>query len=154
MHGQGAQRYDVVRIGVNGRLDTIQAAVLLAKLEVFEDELRARERLAGRYDARLSKSVTTPQRVAGAQSAWAQYSILTDRRDELQTKLKAAGVPTAIYYPLPMHLQPAYIAHGKGKGSLPVSERLSTQILALPMHPYLSDADFEKVCSAVEAALT
>ncbi len=153
VHGQGAQRYDVVRIGVNGRLDTIQAAVLLAKLEVFEDELRARERLASRYDARLSKLITTPARVAGAQSAWAQYSILTDRRDELQAKLKAAGVPTAIYYPLPMHLQPAYAAHGKGKGSLPVSERLATQILALPMHPYLNEADFETVCSSIHAAL-
>jgi len=153
VHGQGAQRYDVVRIGVNGRLDTLQAAVLLAKLEVFEDELRARERLASRYDARLPKSVITPQRVAGAQSAWAQYSILCERRDELQAKLKAQGVPTAIYYPLPMHLQPAYIAYGKGKGSLPVSERLSKQILALPMHPYLSNADFEEICSSVERAL-
>lgn len=153
VHGQGAQRYDVVRIGVNGRLDTLQAAILLAKLEVFDDELRARERLASRYDAHLPKSITTPQRVTGAQSAWAQYSILCNKRDELQSKLKAAGVPTAIYYPLPMHLQPAYLAHGKGKGSLPVSERLATQILALPMHPYLSDADFEKVCSSIAAAL-
>lgn len=152
VHGQGAQRYDVVRIGVNGRLDTIQAAVLLAKLEVFDDELRAREHLASRYDAQLPKSVTTPRRVAGAQSAWAQYSILCSRRDELQSKLKAQGVPTAIYYPLPMHLQPAYIEHGKGKGSLPVSERLSKEILALPMHPYLSDENFEKVCASVEAA--
>jgi UDP-2-acetamido-2-deoxy-ribo-hexuluronate aminotransferase len=152
-HGEGSNRYEIVRIGVNGRLDTLQAAVLLAKLEIFEDELRARERLALQYDACLSKIVVTPKRVPHSVSAWAQYSILCDRRDGLAAALKQAGIPTAIHYPRPMHLQPAYQKFGNGPGSLPVSERHSKRILSLPMHPYLDEAAVDRICSAIESAL-
>ena len=104
-HGKGGEKYDIVRIGVNGRLDTIQAAVLLAKLTKFEDELRARDELSQFYDSHLADLVEIPFRHNDRQSAWAQYGILLDNRDGVAEKLKAEGVPTAIYYPRPMHLQ-------------------------------------------------
>ena len=154
-HGEGTTRYEVLRTGMNGRLDTLQAAVLLAKLTVFEAELEARERIARRYDARLSGAVQTPMRVAGAISAWAIYAILlADRsaRDALQARLRDAGVPTAIYYPLPLHHQPAYRAHHDGC-ALPVSEQLAGRILALPIHPDLSEGDVDQVCAAILGAL-
>ncbi|MBT6276093.1 MAG: DegT/DnrJ/EryC1/StrS family aminotransferase [Chromatiales bacterium] len=152
-HGKGAGKYDIVRVGLNGRLDTLQAAVLLAKLEVFDDELIARERVARHYDARLSGLVQLPGRNNGSQSAWAQYTIQTEGRDELATALKANGVPTAIYYPVPMHLQSAYQAYGDGQGSVPVAESLCSRVLSLPMHPYLDDATIDQVCDAVESTL-
>ncbi len=152
-HGKGAGKYDIVRIGINGRLDTIQAAVLLPKLAVFESELEARERLADHYDARLASAVTTPRREAGKSSAWAQYSILLDDRDAVQGALAEAGVPSAIYYPMPMHLQPAYAAHGRGVGSLPISEGLSKRILSLPMHPYMDEATADRICDTLLAAV-
>lgn len=152
-HGKGDDKYDIVRVGVNGRLDTLQAAILLAKLPAFRDELAAREAVARRYDALLADLVTVPLRHPGAQSAWAQYSILTPRRDLLADRLKAAGIPTAVYYPRPMHLQPAYSRFGGGPGSLPVSERLANEILSLPMHPYLDGETAERICGAIRTAL-
>ncbi len=152
-HGQGTGGYDIVRIGLNGRLDTLQAAILLPKLAVFANELEARTRLADHYDRRLSDSVTTPARQAGKSSAWAQYSILLNDRDRVQKALGEAGVPSAIYYPLPMHLQPAYAPYGNGEGSLPVSEALSKRILSLPMHPYMDDATADRICDTVLAAV-
>ncbi len=152
-HGKGTGKYDIVRIGLNGRLDTLQAAILLPKLAVFANELEARTRLADHYDRRLSDSVTTPVRQAGKSSAWAQYSILLDDRDRVQKALGEAGVPSAIYYPLPMHLQPAYTPYGNGEGSLPVSEALSKRILSLPMHPYMDDATADRICDTVLAAV-
>lgn len=152
-HGEGSGRYDIVRIGVNGRLDTLQAAILLPKLGVFQNELDARERLANHYDARLSEAVTTPLREAGKSSAWAQYSVLVDERDRVTKALAEAGIPSAIYYPLPMHLQPAYADCGDGEGSLPVSERLSRHIFSLPMHPYMEDEVADRICDAVLAAV-
>jgi len=152
MHGAGGDRYDIVRIGTNARLDTLQAAVLLAKLEVFADEIEARERVARGYDRLLDSRVVRPPRHADALSAWAQYCILLDGRDAVAKALAADGIPTAIYYPRPMHLQTAYARFGRGPGSLPVSERLSTRILALPMHPYLDDATVERIAGAVNAA--
>ena len=140
VHGQGPVQYDVERIGINGRLDSLQAAVLLAKLPAFADELTARNKLADFYDSRLSNIVSTPLRVDGCTSSWAQYSILVDDRDGVRGRLQEAGVPSAIYYPKPMHLQPAYVAHGGGAGSLPVSEELCGRIMSLPMHGYM-DAD-------------
>jgi len=153
VHGKGTGKYDIVRVGLNGRLDTLQAAILLPKLSVFARELEARERLACHYDASLSAAVTTPQRESGKRSAWAQYSVLLDERDAVQKALSEAGVPSAIYYPLPMHLQPAYQQYGRGEGSLPVSESLSKRILSLPMHPYMDDATADRICDAVLAAV-
>lgn len=152
-HGKGDDKYDIVRVGLNGRLDTLQAAILLAKLPSFQNELAAREALANRYDAGLSGVVTTPKRIEGHRSAWAQYSVLTGQRDQVAAKLKAAGIPTAIYYPRPMHLQPAYEAFGQGIGSLPVSERLSHDILSLPFHPFMPDDVADRIIAAVRSAV-
>ena len=154
-HGEGTTRYQVLRTGMNGRLDTMQAAVLLAKLEVFDDELAVRERIAGVYDRRLGNAVITPARVSDSASAWAVYSVLLPigaDRTRVQTALREAGVPTAIYYPLPLHRQPAYAVHHDG-AALPVSDDLSARILALPIHPDLSIADAERVCDALVQAL-
>jgi dTDP-4-amino-4,6-dideoxygalactose transaminase len=154
-HGEGTTRYEVLRTGMNGRLDSIQAAVLLAKMTVFADELAIRERVARYYDSRLGNAVTTPARVADSTSAWAIYAILlpdTATRDHVQTSLRADGVPTAIYYPRPLHLQPAYRDHHDGS-RLAVSEDLAQRILALPIHPDLSDDAMAHVCDRVLAAL-
>jgi UDP-2-acetamido-2-deoxy-ribo-hexuluronate aminotransferase len=153
-HGEGASRYEVLYTGMNGRLDSMQAAVLLAKLTVFADELARRERVARYYDSRLGNAVVTPARVPGSTSVWAVYAILLRdgaMRQPTQASLRAAGVPTAIYYPRPLHLQPAYRHHHDGT-RLPVSEDLAERILALPIHPYLSDDDMAHVADSVLAA--
>ena len=150
-HGEGTSRYEVLHTGMNGRLDSMQAAVLLAKLTVFGDELAARERVARYYDSRLGNAVVTPARVPDSTSAWAIYAILlrdAAMRQHVQDTLRADGVPTAIYYPRPLHLQPAYRDHHDGT-CLPVSEDLAERILALPIHPYLSEADMAHVCDRV-----
>ncbi len=153
-HGEGATRYEVLRTGMNGRLDTLQAAVLLAKLDVFEAELTARERVAALYDEGLADRVVIPARVPDSASAWAIYAILLQdgaSRDRLQAALREAGVPTAIYYPRPLHHQPAYAPHHRGS-DLPVSEDLATRILALPIHPDLGEAQALRVVDAVRRA--
>jgi UDP-2-acetamido-2-deoxy-ribo-hexuluronate aminotransferase len=153
-HGEGTTRYEVLRTGMNGRLDTLQAAVLLAKLTVFEDELAARERIATAYDVRLGNAVTIPARVPDSESAWAIYAILLPdgaARERMQAGLRAAGVPSAIYYPKPLHHQPAYRDTHDG-APLPVSEDLATRIMALPIHPDMTEADVARVCDAVLAA--
>jgi dTDP-4-amino-4,6-dideoxygalactose transaminase len=150
-HGEGTTRYEVLRTGMNGRLDTLQAAVLLAKFTVFEDELALRERIARQYDAGLCGRLATPVRVPGGISAWAIYAILLpDRiaRDALQTRLREAGVPTAIYYPLPLHHQPAYRAHHDAS-ALPVAEDLATRVLALPIHPDLTEEEVARVINVI-----
>ncbi len=154
-HGEGTTRYEVLRTGMNGRLDTLQAAILLAKLDVFDDELAARERIAAIYDAALADKVLVPVRVADSSSAWAIYAILlpdSATRDGVQAHLRAAGVPTAIYYPRPLHHQPAYAPHHRGSG-LPVSEDLATRILALPIHPDLTEAQAHRVAESVAEAV-
>jgi dTDP-4-amino-4,6-dideoxygalactose transaminase len=154
-HGEGKTRYEVLRTGVNGRLDSMQAAVLLAKLAVFPEELQARERIARVYDQRLGNAVMTPKRIPDSTSAWAIYAILLPNgamRDRAQAAMRAEGVPTAIYYPCPLHRQPAYSTQHDG-ASLPVSEDLATRILALPIHPDLTDEDVDRVCEAVLAAV-
>lgn len=155
-HGESNTRYEVLRTGMNGRLDSMQAAVLLAKLTVFADELAARERVARYYDAHLGNVVQIPVRVANSTSAWAIYAILlrdSSERDRVQCLLKDRDVPTAIYYPRPLHRQPAYRDHHDGT-ALPSSEDLADRILALPIHPYLTDAALEQVCAALHAALS
>lgn len=153
-HGKGSHKYDVVRIGVNGRLDSIQAAILSSKLSILEDELAERERVACRYDAALAEVLDVPARVPDSRSAWAQYTIRTSDRERLQAGCKAANVPSMVFYPVPMHLQPAYSAYGAGEGSLPVSEQVAQEVVSLPMNPYLSDAQVDTVCTAVRDALS
>lgn len=150
-HGEGKTRYQVLRTGMNGRLDTIQAAVLLAKLDGFKQELARRDAIAQAYDAGLKNIVQTPVRVPNSKSAWAIYAVLLKdpaERAPLQARLKDKGVPSAIYYPLPLHKQPAYETHHDGV-ALPVSEDLATRILALPIHPELTDAEVARVIAAV-----
>lgn len=153
LHGKGAAKYDVVRLGVNSRLDTLQAAILLPKLAVFADELEKRHAVAQHYTRRLSNHFATPSMPEGeGRFAWAQYTITCDSRDGVQAALKAAGIPTNVYYPRPMHLQPAYMRYGEGEGSLPQAERLSEVVLSLPMHPYLQPDEIDRVCDALIAA--
>jgi dTDP-4-amino-4,6-dideoxygalactose transaminase len=150
-HGEGTTRYEVLRTGMNGRLDTLQAAVLLTKLDVFESELAQRARIADIYDQELPAAVTTPRRVENSVSAWAIYAILLQdiaTRDRVQLALKGLGVPTAIYYPRPLHHQPAYAPY-HGGNPLAVSEDVSTRILALPIHPDLTDTQANFVCEAI-----
>ncbi len=154
-HGEGTTRYEVLRTGMNGRLDSLQAAVLLAKMTVFREELLARERIARAYDQRLGNAVVIPARVPDSTSAWAIYAILLPEgvsRDAVQARLKEQGVHTAVYYPRPLHLQPAYRDHHDGT-PLPVSERLAHRILALPIHPDLSEAQVDHIAAAVRAAV-
>ncbi|KGB22612.1 DegT/DnrJ/EryC1/StrS family protein [Acetobacter tropicalis] len=150
-HGEGKTRYEVLRTGMNGRLDTIQAAVLLAKLDGFKQELARRDEIARAYDTGLADVVQVPARVPNSASAWAIYAILVKdpaEREPLQARLKEHGVPSAIYYPLPLHKQPAYRDHHDGS-SLPVSEDLATRILALPIHPELTDEEVSRIIAAV-----
>jgi UDP-2-acetamido-2-deoxy-ribo-hexuluronate aminotransferase len=150
-HGEGQTRYEVLRTGMNGRLDTMQAAVLLAKLDVFEDELAQRETVARTYDRHLGNAVSIPARVPDSTSAWAIYSILLPDavdRGSVQARLRENGVPTAVYYPKPLHRQPAYAAVHDGV-ALPVSEGLATRIMALPIHPDLSEAAATYICEQV-----
>lgn len=154
-HGEGATRYEVLHTGMNGRMDSMQAAVPLAKLAVFDQELALRERVARYYDSRLGDVVTIPARVPGGVSAWAIYAILLPDarvRSRVQAHLKTLGVPTAIYYPRPLHHQPAYRPHHDGV-ALPVSEDLADRILALPIHPDLTTDAMARVCDAVLSAM-
>ncbi|MEG6552400.1 DegT/DnrJ/EryC1/StrS family aminotransferase, partial [Desulfocurvibacter africanus] len=153
VHGMGHDRYYNVRLGLNARFDTFQAVVLKAKLRIFPAELDARQAVAERYDAGLAGKVTTPLIPDGYRSSWAQYSILTDKRDALQAALKAQDIPSMIYYPIPCHLQPVFSNLGYKQGSMPVSEGLSQTILSLPMHPYLTQDDQKKIIEAVKKAV-
>jgi dTDP-4-amino-4,6-dideoxygalactose transaminase len=149
VHGQGVDKYENVRIGVNSRLDTIQAAILIEKLKIFPDELEMRERVAQRYtDAfRRSNRIRPPHVIEDAQSSWAQYTIQVPDRDKLQQDLKAKGIPSAIYYPTPLSHQKGY-AHFPGVCT-PVSDRLSKHVISLPMHPYLDQATQDRIIGAV-----
>ncbi|MBL8691498.1 MAG: DegT/DnrJ/EryC1/StrS aminotransferase family protein [Rhodospirillaceae bacterium] len=152
MHGQGIDKYHNVRIGLNSRLDTMQAAVLLEKLAILEDEIAARNRIARRYSDALADVCEVPEIAAGNISAWAQYTILIEERERVAKALDAAGIPTAIYYPIPVHRQDGYRHFPAAKGGLPVSEELAGLVLSLPMHPYLEPADQDRVIAAVRQA--
>jgi UDP-2-acetamido-2-deoxy-ribo-hexuluronate aminotransferase len=153
VHGQGVERYAVERVGLNARLDSLQAAVLLAKLPALAGEIAARNALADLYDGYLAEVAVTPARVDGRLSAFAQYIIRVEDRERVQARLNAADIPTAIYYPKPMHFQSPYAPYGKGPGSLPVSEALADRVLALPMHGYMRDDVAHRIGAAVRAAI-
>lgn len=153
LHGRGSHKYEAVRIGVNSRLDTIQAAVLLAKLDVLADELERRQRVAECYAKGLADVVRLPSVGADVRSAWALYTLRVDARDEIARRLRADGIQTAVYYPAGLHQQPAYQRCPRPLAGLPVTEVLADQVLSLPMHPDLTDEDQENVVAAVRRAL-
>ncbi|MEM8743253.1 MAG: DegT/DnrJ/EryC1/StrS aminotransferase family protein [Pseudomonadota bacterium] len=157
VHGKGTDKYDNVRIGINGRLDTMQAAILIEKLKIFADEIEARDKVAAHYTAALSgnNGVSVPVVPEGLTSVWAQYTLRvpTERRDVLAASMKAKGVPTAIYYPKPLHHQTAYRDYPVPAGGLAVSERLATEVLSLPMHPYLDEKAQDRVVTTLLGAL-
>jgi dTDP-4-amino-4,6-dideoxygalactose transaminase len=155
IHGQGADKYDNVRIGINGRLDTIQAAVLIEKLEIFADELAAREAIARRYDAALRDVAVVPRLPEGLTSVWALYTIRlpAGARDRVMAALAAQGIPTGVYYPKPLHRQGAYRHYPVAGNRLPVTDRLADEVLSLPMHAYLDEATQDRIVAALRAAL-
>jgi len=156
VHGMGKTRYDNIRIGMTARLDTIQAAVLDAKMDIFEDELEQRQQVADRYADYLGDLVEVPALAGGATSSWAQYTVKLpagSNRDAVMAHLKDHGVPSAIYYPVPMHRQPPYQRFPVSGCGLPVTADLCARVLALPMHPYLEDAQQRQVADAMKGAL-
>jgi dTDP-4-amino-4,6-dideoxygalactose transaminase len=155
VHGQGSDKYDNVRIGLASRLDTIQAAVLSEKLKIFPEEIEARNVVARRYAEGLGDVAIVPKVGEGLTSVWAQYTIrlAPGRRDHLAAALKAEGIPTAIYYPIPLHKQGAYKHYPASTGGLAVSERLSDEVISLPMHAYLDEPTQARIIKAVRAVL-
>jgi dTDP-4-amino-4,6-dideoxygalactose transaminase len=156
VHGGGGDKYDNIRLGLTARLDTIQAAVLIEKLRIFEDEIAARNVVARRYTEGLAGAVKVPQLAEGCTSVWAQYTIRLPKgcdRDAFQAAMKAQGVPTVIYYPKSMHQQTAYRIFPVADGGLPVSERLSSDVISLPMHAYLDEATQSRIIEAVRGAV-
>ena len=149
VHGQGSDKYENVRVGVNSRLDTIQAAILLEKLKIFPDEIETRNIIAKRYNDGFAGSnrIITPRVMSGAVSTWAQYTLQVDNRDKLQADLKAKGIPTAVYYPIPLNEQKAYKQHPSA--ATPKSAALSKTVISLPMHPYLDGTQQDRIIAAV-----
>ena len=156
VHGHGSDRYDNIRIGLTSRLDTMQAAVLIEKLKIFPDEIVARDRVARRYNDGLADVTIVPTVPPGMTSVWAQYTIRISggRRDAFAAALKAEGIPTAIYYPIPLHLQQAYKDYPVGKGGVAVSTKLAGEVISLPMHAYLDDATQDRIIDAARKALS
>ena len=149
VHGKGTTKYDTVRLGLNGRLDTIQAAILLAKLPHFPGEIEKRQVAAERYTSNLTDQVRFQEIPPGYQSAWAQFSILSRHREAIQAALQTEGIPSAIYYKKPLHLQPALSHLEHALGDFPVAESASTQIFSLPMHPYLRPDQIDKTSEII-----
>jgi dTDP-4-amino-4,6-dideoxygalactose transaminase len=155
-HGKGTDKYDNVRIGMNARLDTLQAAILLEKIFVYADEIEARNKVAAAYSARLKDTVKTPAIPADCTSVWAQYTLTlpegTDR-NAIAAALKDKGIPTAVYYPKPLHQQTAYKHQPVAGNGVPVCENLAGRVISLPMHPYLTDEQIDYICSEFKAAM-
>ena len=151
LHGKGTEKYDNVRIGLNSRLDTIQAAILIEKLKIFPDELLARDRLATAYTDTLTDNVTTPTVVKGMTSTWAQYTLRVNDRRSLQADLTAAGIPSVVYYPKSLTQQAGYCNFPVVSSGVPVSNDLPSQVISLPMHPYLNNVD--EICDTVNGSL-
>ena len=155
VHGKGTDKYDNVRLGVNGRLDTIQAAILLEKQKIFADEIESRNRIAAYYNAGLKDVLVTPVIEPSRKSAWAQYTLQAPNakaRTSIQASLKDAGVPTAVYYPLPLHQQTCYKSYPAAK-DMGICEALSQKVFSLPMHPYLSSDTQDYIIDAVKKAV-
>jgi dTDP-4-amino-4,6-dideoxygalactose transaminase len=154
-HGEGVDRSEAARIGITGRLDTIQAAVLIEKLKIFPEEIEARNRVAERYSAALADVAIVPPAGNESTSVWAQYTIRlkAGKRDSLAAALKAQGIPTAIYYTKPLHRQPAYRHFPLAEGGVPVSDRLAEEVLSLPMHAYLEPPVQGRIIESVRRAL-
>ena len=154
-HGKGHHKYDNIRIGINGRLDTLQAAILLAKFDIFPEEIELRHQVAQRYNKLLDNhkySIMPPFVPKECSSVWAQYSVLSEdekHRSYLQNKLKEANIPTAIYYPKPLHLQTAFASLGYKKGDFPISEECALRIFSLPMHPYLTEEEQKRIAEGL-----
>jgi len=155
VHGQGSDKYDNVRIGLASRLDTMQAAILIEKLKIFPDEIDARNATARRYNEGLSDVAVVPAVPPGMTSVWAQYTIRVQggRRDALAAELKAERIPTAIYYPIPLHRQQAYKQYPVGKGGVAVSDQLADEVISLPMHAYLDPPTQDRIIDATRRAL-
>lgn len=156
MHGKGASKYENIRIGMNSRLDTIQAAILQVKLKVFDNELAAINKAAAEYTARLADIVETPAVPAGFRSSWAQYTIKLNsnaERNGLQAHLKGHGIPSMVYYPCPLHRQMAYRNFGQPESGYPVADNLCDTVLSLPIHPYISLGEITDVCNAIKTFL-
>jgi UDP-2-acetamido-2-deoxy-ribo-hexuluronate aminotransferase len=157
VHGQD-RRYHHPRLGINGRLDSMQAAVLLAKMEIFEDEVQARNKIGARYSSLLNatfataptdKKVVTPFIAEGNTSVYAQYTIEVPNREFFETRMKTKGIPTAIHYPVPLHQQPVFANLSYKPGNFPVSEQIAARVISLPMHPYLTEVQQQHVVDAV-----
>ncbi len=155
VHGKGTDKYDNIRIGINGRCDTLQAAILLPKFEIFPEEIGLRQKVARRYSEPLKDNpdITTPFVQDGSLSVWAQYSLISEKKDNILAALKKAGIPTAIYYPKPLHLQGAYSYLGHKTGDFPVSEEKAEQIFSLPMHPYLTEQEQKQITDTILSAV-
>ncbi len=157
IHGQDTgDKYKNARIGINGRMDTLQSAVILEKMPIFEQEISTRNQVAKQYNHMLHSTVTVPKFADGIISTWAQYTIIlpdNSNRHAIQCHLQQNGIPTAIYYPIPMHKQQAYQNGIIANGTLPISDHLSQTVLSLPMHPYLTASDQQKVCDTLKSAL-
>jgi len=149
VHGKGQDKYDNIRIGMNSRLDTIQAAILLEKLAAFPQELINRNQLAQRYTDLLSDLFNTPKTPPGYTSSWAQYTLVADNRDTIIDNLKAAEIPSMVYYATCMHQQTAFASIKELQKSLNTAEQLSSRVFSLPMHPYMQEEDFDKVSQAL-----
>ncbi len=156
MHGYGSDKYDNIRIGLASRLDTIQAAILSEKLKIFPGEIEARNEVARRYAEGLGDVTTVPMVPGGLKSVWAQYTIRlpAGRREAFAASLKAEGIPTAVYYPIPLHRQQAYKHYPVGEGGVAVSERLAAEVISLPMHAYLDAPTQDRIIGAVRRALS
>lgn len=155
VHGKGSDKYDNVRIGLNGRMDTLQAAIVLAKLEIFPEELDARDAAAARYAKLLADipGLTLPTVPAGLRCAWAQFTLASPRRDAIMAGLKEAGVPSMIYYPKPLHVQGAFAGLGHAPQDYPASMAAAATVFSLPMHPYLDDSVIDQVADALRRAV-
>jgi UDP-2-acetamido-2-deoxy-ribo-hexuluronate aminotransferase len=153
VHGQGKDRYENIRIGLNGRLDTLQAAILLVKMDIFDQEVAARQNVAKRYSQGLQGVVEVPVVRPHCTSVWAQYSVLSNQRQVLQDRLKAAGIPSAIYYPVPLHLQGAFAHLHYRSGDFPISEKAAERIFSLPMHPYLQREQQDMIINTLRSVL-
>lgn len=154
VHGKGTNKYDNVRVGLNARIDTLQAAILMEKLQIFPGEIKARQKIADRYQSELGSVLSVPSLIEGATSVWAQYTLKCTERDSLVRALREKGIACAVYYPRTMAAQTAYAKYPVVSTGLTVSERLTEEVLSIPMHPYLSEQDQMRVVSAIKECVS